>query len=264
MSRLSNRSFLATIGAAMALAASVPGRADSDAPPPPPDGAWTGKGQAGLLISSGNVSASSLNAKLDLAETSGPWKNNLLFGGFYGKSNGITNGERIEGRYELDRTISGGLFWFGSLDAVKDEFSGFDYQATLASGVGYKFIDSADTQLSGIIGPGYQRLRTQQLIKDASGAVVQRVNGSAQGDLVAMAGLNFEHKLSAATKVTDKLLITSGSLNTAVANDLALQVNMSEVLALSLGYGIRYNTTPAAGVKRLDQLTTVNLVYSIK
>jgi len=64
--------------------------------------------------------------------------------------------------------------------------------------------------------------------------------------------------------VTDKLLVTSGSLNTAIANDLALTVAMSDRLALSVGYGIRDNTKPAAGVKKLDQLTTINLVYNFK
>lgn len=249
--------------AASALALGLGAAALAD-PPPPPDGVWTGQGQGGLLISSGNSDSTSLNAKLDLAETSGPWKNIVFVGGFYGKSNGITSGERIEGRYELDHTISDRLFWFGNADATRDLFSGFNYQATLATGAGYKFIDNVDTKLFGRIGLGYQRLETQSLTKDASGAVVQRVNGPSQGDLVGTAGLNFEHKLTASTKLIDKLLVTSGSLNTSVANDLGLQVSMSDALALSIGYGIRYNTDPAAGVKKLDQVTTVNVVYNIK
>lgn len=234
------------------------------APPPPPDGVWTGKGQGGLLISSGNSSATSLNAKLDLAETNGPWKHLISAGGLYGKNAGITSGERIEGRYELDHTLSDRLFAFSSLGAIKDLFSGFNYQATATGGIGYKFIDSANTKLSGLLGLGYQRLQTQTLTKDASGAVVQRVNGPAKGDLVGTAGLNLEQTLTASTKLTDKLLVTSGSLNTALGNDLAVSVSMSDALALSLGYGIRYNTDPAAGVKKLDQVTTVNIVYNIK
>lgn len=255
------RSHRAVGAAVIALLVSAPVLAD---PPPPPDGVWTGQGQGGLLISSGNSQSTSVNAKLDLAETNGPWKNIAFLGGFYGKNSGITSGERIEGRYELDHTISDRLFWFGNVNAIRDLFSGFDYQATLATGVGYKIIDNADTKLAGRVGIGYQRLETQSLTKDASGAVVQRVNGPSQGDLVGTAGLNYEQKLSASTKLIDKLLVTSGSLNTSVANDLGLQVSMSDALALSVGYGIHYNTDPAAGVKKLDQVTTVNVVYSIK
>jgi len=33
-------------------------------------------------------------------------------------------------------------------------------------------------------------------------------------------------------------------------------------LALSLGYNVQDNTTPAAGAKHVDTLETVNLVYA--
>jgi putative salt-induced outer membrane protein len=236
----------------------------ADAPPPPPDGVWIGQGQGGLVITSGNTDSTSLNAKLDLAETNGPWKNIVFVGGLYGKNNGITSAERIAGSYELDHKISDDLFWFGSAHGVRDLFSGFDYQVTLSAGVGYKFINTADTKFDGLLGIGYERLETQALVKDASGAVVERINGPSQGDLVGTAGLNLEQKLTTSAKLIDKLLVISGSLNTAVTNGLSVQVSMSDALALSVGYAIQYNTTPAAGVKKLDQETTVNVVYNIK
>jgi putative salt-induced outer membrane protein len=236
----------------------------ADPPPPPPDGQWFGSGQGGLLIASGNSDAKSLNAKLDLARTDGPWKNTLHAAGLYGKNNGIENGDRLEARYQLDHKLSDRLFWFGSADAIRDRFSGFAYQATLSTGVGYKIVDDADTKLSGTLGAGYQRLETQQLIRDATGAVVQRINGPSQGGVVGVAGMDLAQKLTATTKLTDKLFVTAGSLDTAIANDFAVAVSMTDVLALSVGYTVHYNTKPASGVKKLDQLTTLNVVYNIK
>ena len=100
------------------------------------------------MISSGNSQATSLNAKLDIARTDGPWKNTIYVGGLYGKNAGIVSAERAEGRYHLDRKVTDRLFWFAGLDAVRDLFSGFNYQVTLAAGLGYKFIDSTDTKLA--------------------------------------------------------------------------------------------------------------------
>jgi len=231
---------------------------------PPADGVWLGAGQGGLLLSSGNTSATSLNAKLDLARVDGPWKNTLFFGGLYGKNNDIVSGERIEGRYRLDHTLSGRSFWFAGVDGVRDLFSGFDYQATAQGGAGYKFIDSDATKLAGTLGLGYQRLEPQQLIKNAAGAVVQRINGDAQSNVVATGGIDYAHTLTASTKLTDKLFVTSGAADTAATNDIAVAVSISNRLALSVGYGVRYNTKPAAGVKKLDQVTTANVVYTIK
>jgi len=43
-----------------------------------------------------------------------------------------------------------------------------------------------------------------------------------------------------------------------------LRVSISNRLALSVGYGLRYNSNPPPGAKTTDQLTTLNLVYDVK
>ncbi|HET9474184.1 MAG TPA: DUF481 domain-containing protein, partial [Steroidobacteraceae bacterium] len=66
------------------------------------------------------------------------------------------------------------------------------------------------------------------------------------------------------TKITNKFLSEIGSNNTSVQDDLALQVNMSEVLALAVGIGVRYNSDPPPLAESTNTLFTVNLVYNIK
>ena len=53
-----------------------------------------------------------------------------------------------------------------------------------------------------------------------------------------------------------------GSSDTLVTNALAVAVKVSTKLALSVGYALQDNTKPPAGLKRVDSLETVNLVYS--
>lgn len=231
--------------------------------PPPPEGRWYGSAQAGVVIATGTADTTAATAKLDLARADGPWKNSVYVNSLYSKNNGILAGESIEGRYKLDRRITDRLYWFGSADLMRDRFSGFNYQATLAGGVGYDFIDSASTKLDAFVGLGYERLQPQALVINSSGEVIERTNLSSEGEVVGTAGLDFEHHFTSSTALTDKLVVTSGSLNTLIANDLALTVAMSDRLALSLGYGIRDNTKPGAGVKKLNTLTTANFVYKI-
>ncbi len=245
------------------ILAMLPWAATALADGAPPEGLWQGAGQGGLVVSSGNTSATSANAKIDLARVDGPWKNTLFVGGLYGRTNGIQNADRLEARYRVDHSIDDRLFWFAGIDGVRDLFSGFAYQATASGGIGYRFVATDATSLSGTLGVGYQRLQPQQLVKDASGAVVARINDPASGSAVATAGLEYAHALTKSTKVTDKFNVTSGSEDTAVANDVGLAVSMSNRLALSVGFGVRYNTKPAAGVKKLDQVTTINVVYKI-
>ena len=225
---------------------------------------WTGKGEGGLLLSRGNADSTAGNVKLDVAKEQNDWKNSLFVAGLYASNATFATAERIEGRYQLDHKLSDRLYAFGALRGERDLFSGFEYQATLSVGLGYKFIDSATTKFAGTLGVGYRELRPEQLIKAPSGEVVERIKGESSGDAVVTAGLNFEHQATKTTKLLDKLLVEAGSSNTSLANDFGVQVSMSDRLALAFGYGIRYNTDPAPGSKKLDQQTTVNIVYNIK
>jgi len=228
------------------------------------DEGWTGKGEAGLLIARGNADSTSANAKLALAHEVGDWKNSAYLGFLYGKSGEFATAQRFEAKWETDRKISERMFWFGALRGEQDKFSGFAYQATLSTGIGYKFIDTDATKLTGTFGIGYRRLRPELLGKDADGHIISREKLDAEGDAIATAGLDFSHALTSTTKIVDKFFIETGSKNTLTSNDIALQVAMSDNLALSVGYGIRHNSDPPAGSKKTDQLTTLNLVYNIK
>ena len=47
-------------------------------------------------------------------------------------------------------------------------------------------------------------------------------------------------------------------------NDIAVQVSMTDSLALAVGYAIRYNSNPPPLAENTDRTVTVNLVYNIK
>jgi hypothetical protein len=55
--------------------------------------------------------------------------------------------------------------------------------------------------------------RPEQLINGPSGQVIDRIKGDASGNAVGTAALDFEHKLTATTKLVDKLLLETGSDN---------------------------------------------------
>jgi putative salt-induced outer membrane protein len=117
----------------------------ADEAPPPPQGVWIGKGQFGFLSSHGNSDAESINGNIDMLRYDGDWKNEFYLGGLYGKNSGIVSAERWETRGQSNYTISGDLFTFGGLRYEHDLFDGFQYQASLTAGLGYKLLNSDDT-----------------------------------------------------------------------------------------------------------------------
>jgi putative salt-induced outer membrane protein len=248
---------------AVSLLALAPAMAAlADDPPPPPQGVWIGKGQLGFLDSRGNSDAESLNANVDVLRYDGPWKNEIYVGGLYGKNSGIVSAERWETRGQSNYTVSGDLFAFGGLRYEHDLFDGFQYQWSVTSGLGYKIINGADTKLTAQAGVGYRRLRPETIDKDATGLVISRTPLDANGEPIGTIGVDFSHAFTKTTTLTNKFLAESGSGDTLLHDDLALTVKISDKLALSVGYGITDNTKPPPPLKKIDTITSVNLVFA--
>jgi putative salt-induced outer membrane protein len=202
---------------------------------------WSGKGQAGYVMSRGNSDTDSANVKLDLNVVHNDWKHTLSLDGLFGRSAGITSAERWDARLQSDYQITPRLF---------------------SGGLGYKFIDSDSTKLAGQVGVGYRSLRPELLIKDDTGAVIDRIALETQTEVVATAGVDFSHQFNPSTRLLDKLASESGSSNTSIRNDLSLEVKMNKKLSLAAGFSVLHNTKPPADLKRTDTITTLNLVYA--
>jgi putative salt-induced outer membrane protein len=231
-------------------------------PDPPPMGVWTGKGQFGYLSSSGNTDAQAVNANLDMTYTQDAWKHEAHLGGLYGENSGIVSAERWDARWQTNYTFTNTLYTFGALRYEHDMFDGFQFQASAAAGIGYKIFNTDATKLSVQLGAGFRDLRPEELVKNAAGAVTERIAGESQDNAILSTGLDFAQKLTATTTLTDTLAVEYSSGDSLITNNIGLAVKISTKLALTLGYGIKDNTQPPAGLKKVDTVSTVNLQYS--
>ena len=223
---------------------------------------WTGKGEAGLVIATGNTETENANAKLQFATEIDKWKHQFGGAALYASSDEDgTTAQRWEAFEQTDYNFGPRTFWFGAVRYEDDEFSGFEYQATVSTGLGRKFIDTDVTKFTGTAGVGYKVFETRDAFDDA-GVLLEP--GDRDSDIVFRGTLDYDHELTATTSVLDKFIVEAGSNNTFLQNDLALQVKMTDVLALAVGYSVRHNTDPPVGFEKTDTLTTVNLVYELK
>lgn len=235
----------------MALAAAAPACAD-----------WTGKSEAGLVISSGNTETTTANAKLNLVRESGNWKNAFGLAGLYASDDTARTAQRWEALTQSDYNFTVKDFWFGAARYEDDAFGGFVYQVSVSSGVGRKFINTDRSKLTGTIGVGYKFIETEDSFDPLTGTLLEE--GESSSEAVGRGTLELDHKITDTTSVLDKFVIEAGSDNTFIQNDLSLQVKINHALALAVGYGVRHNTDPPPGFERTDTLTTVNLVYELK
>lgn len=237
--------------AATLLAAAVPSHAD-----------WSGKGETGLVLASGNTDTETANAKIQVINETPDWK--LAFGGavLYSSDEEGKTANRWDVFSQLDWNFTQRNFLFGAGRYEQDEFSGFRYQATASYGFGRRFFDTPTTRATGTLGAGYKFFETRDSFDEETGALVEE--GSSSREVIVRATLDFDHQFTETTNLINRLIVESGADNTFVSNDLSLQVKMTDVLALAVGLSVRHNTQPPPDFQETDTLTTINLVYEIK
>ncbi len=222
------------------LAVSVPAQAE-----------WSGKGELGGSFATGNSENQSATAALLVTNTYDQWKHELGFAGNYGNDGDVTTAQRWEIRGQSNYDFTKRAFWFGAARYEDDRFSAYDYQGTLATGLGYKIIDTEATKFWVQGGPGYRFAKEQE-------------TGDTEDGLIFRGDIRFEQQLTANTKIIDRFLIETGSENTYLQNDLGLEVMMSGALGLRVGYQVRYNSEVPPGIEKTDTLTTIGLLYETK
>jgi putative salt-induced outer membrane protein len=229
-----------TLLALAVLAAAQPARAE-----------WSGKGELGASMATGNSDSQSANAALELKDKYDKWEHVLGFSGNYGNDGDNTTAQRWEVRGQSNYSFAERAYWFGAARYDDDRFSAYDYQGSLATGVGYKFIDTEKTRFWVQGGPGYRFSKERETGDTVDGVIFR-------GDL------GFEKQITETTKIVERFLVEAGSDNTYLQNNLGLEVTISGALGLRVGYEVRYHTDVPAGIDNTDTLTTIGLLYETK
>jgi putative salt-induced outer membrane protein len=212
---------------------------------------WTGKAEIGASFASGNSENESANAAAEVKYARDKWGHTLGFAGNYGSDSGARRPSA--GNCAASPTTSSRTARTGSAPAATRTTASAPttFQASLATGLGYKLIDEERTKLWVQGGPGYRYAEFRE-------------TGESEDGLIFRGDLGFEHQLTDTTKIVDRFLIETGSDNTYIQNDLGLEVTINGALGLRVGYQIRHNTDVTPGLEKTDTLTTLGLIYETK
>jgi putative salt-induced outer membrane protein len=222
---------------------------------------WTGTGEAGLLIADGNTEAETANARLELQTEIGTWLHAAGLAALYASTEGDKTAQRWEAFGQSDYNFGPKSFAFGAGRYEQDEFSGFEYQATLSTGIGRHFIETERTTLTGTAGVGYKFYETRDAFDDLGNLLEE---GDDDSEAILRGTADFEHFFNETTSFVNNFIVESGADNSYLENAAAIKVKMNAKLALAVGYTIRHNADPTDGFEETDTLTTVNLVYEIR
>lgn len=218
---------------------------------------WHGKGQIGAFHSSGNSHDIGVSVALNLDRKGIDWEHKLTAAVDYQRSNGTTSRERYLFAYEPRYRISPDLFTYGLAQYERDRIQGFAARYALSGGLGYDVISSTAVKLSAKLGPAFRH--------------TEFIGGGAEDHLGALAGLDFDWKISKRLTFTQKadmvaesggsatLIVDSGNTTLALAS--GLEAKVSDRLSTRLSYSFNYDSNPPPQGVSTDSLTRFTMVY---
>jgi putative salt-induced outer membrane protein len=218
---------------------------------------WSGRGEVGAFAATGNSDNVGVTVSVALQRTGIDWQHRLRAAADYQRSNGDTSREQYLAAYEPRFQISKSLFAYSLAQYESDRFQGYSSRYSVSGGVGYKVLDGRAAQLSLKAGPAWRQTAF--------------LDGTSDGSLGALAGLDFDWQLAERLKLTqdaDLVADAGGSTTVIVDSDTTsvllntgLEARISDGLTTRLSYTVDYDSNPPAGAVSTDTLTRFTLVY---
>lgn len=219
---------------------------------------FSGNAQLGITNNTGNSTTTNINGKFVLVFQKNRWKNNAQLSGQYSRSDdkGTTAAQfEVNNQTQYSITRDNTNYWYVSEDYTNNRFDGFRYILNLSSGYGHRMINDQKNGISWDlqIGPGYRI----QPIKDSSSSSDQNST-----EFTANLGSDFNWNITDKTKLSNNISVSYASRNTIITTGTALTTNVVGNLGLSLNFDTTFTTNPPNEKKKLDTVSSVNLVYT--
>lgn len=209
---------------------------------------WTGNGEVGGFISSGNTENRGLAVGVNLTKETRHWKH--VFRGVvdYQEDQGVTSRERYFAGYEGNWKFTPRGFAVLALSYEKDQFTGFTSRFTQAVGLGYRLVDAPWLTVAFDGGPALR----QTMFTD----------GTSQSELALRAALNGKWVITPAISFTETATYYSDQRNSSLLSLSQLTARLNGRLSARMSFQINNESNPPPGRLNSDTVTRATLVYS--
>ena len=230
--------------------------------------------ELGIISTSGNTETNSLKGKMQIKQNLEKFRNNFIANAFYKEDQVETeeNDETVitnqvtaekyffsaQSDYKLNKKHRG-LFIYGSYE--QDEFSGYEYQATVSLGYSDRLFNFDRSHLDYSVGPGISFRETEDTIDD-NGVLIE---GEETQSAVVRIALEYLYQISDNAKFTQSLaseVSVDQEENTKTKSETALTANITSGFALKASFIVDQNTHVPEDKKHADTQTALTFVYS--
>ncbi len=209
---------------------------------------WSGQGEAGGFISTGNTQNRGAAVGVSLIKESRQWKHALRGIVDYQEDNGVTSRERYFAGYEGNWKFSSRAYALLALSWEQDRFTGFSSRFTEALGIGYRLVDSPRLKINVDAGPALRQTRF--------------INGVTDNSFAARAGLNANWAISDALGFTQTATYYYDNSNNSLLSLSQLTAKLNSRLSARMSFQYNNESNPPPGRRNSDTVTRATLVYN--
>jgi putative salt-induced outer membrane protein len=209
---------------------------------------WSGQGEAGGFISSGNTRNRGLAIGVNLGKETRHWKHSLRGIVDYQEDQGITSRERYFAGYEGNWKFTPRGFAVLAFSWERDRFTGFNSRFTQALGLGYRLVDTPRLTIAVDGGPALRQTRF--------------TNGLNENHAAARAALNAKLLISSRITLSQTATYYYDDINNSLLSLSQLTARLNGRLSARMSFQLNNESNPPAGRENSDTVTRATLVYN--
>lgn len=209
---------------------------------------WTGEGQAGGFVSSGNTRDVGVSAGLSFNKETLRWRHEVKLASEYQRSAGEVSKERYLMGYAGQWKLNGRAFVSLAVSGERDRFAGFRSRFSESVSIGYRVVERPNLRLDLQAGPA-----------------LRQVDYYGSGDEIAFAarfGSDLSWTIRPDLVFTQNTAAFLDSVSSTVSATTALTTKLRSDLSARAAFDLRYESEPPTGRKSTDTTLRTSLVYS--
>jgi putative salt-induced outer membrane protein len=214
---------------------------------PAPLANWSGRGEIGASMASGNTDTLGAYASLTATRQGVRWRHELRGEAAYQETNGVRSQERVMLAYEPRYKVNDRLSAYGLLQAEHDPVLGYDARYSVSAGLGYRVVHDAGLTVDLQGGPAFRH--------------TDPVTGPDETGFSGRAAIDARLQLRPGVNLTQTGSAFLDAQGNTFSATTGLEAQLFGPLAARLSYNVQYESQPTIGRVSTDTLGRITLVY---
>lgn len=217
--------------------------------------AWSGSGEIGYLMTTGNSETESVNARAGLKHEGSCVLAGVNLAAVYsseeteidGRKKNRTSAEKYNAQAKVGYRFRPVDYIFINAAYEDDRFSGYDYRSDYSAGYGRKLFNTDTVKLEIELGPGYRYDRLD--------------DGKTESETVFRGHLLFAYRFSKQAAFQQEATLLAGPDNTGTKAVTSLKAQIVGTLSMKVSYTVDHNSHVPQDKSHTDTETALTLVY---